>query len=372
MSGGVDSSVAAALLVEDGYDVVGVMMRLWAEGSAPGGVEGVNRCCAPEAVEDARRVAVQLGIPFYLVNYEAEFKRCVVDEFVAEYSRGRTPNPCLACNRHIRFGRLLRHAETLDASYLATGHYARVDRPNGYFRLRMGADPQKDQSYALYMLGREELQRVLFPIGGYTKAQVREMARQRALPVAEKDESMELCFVVDDDYRRFLRQHAPEAVRPGPILDTAGREIGQHQGLPFYTIGQRRGLGIAAPEALYVIRLDVARNALVAGPARELGRRALIAGGVSYVNGEPPTNPLRVQAKIRYKALLTGATWTPLDGGQARVEFDAPLRDITPGQAVVAYEGDAVLGGGIIGDTLLGAQMRERGGSVQSEGSPSP
>ena len=223
MSGGVDSSVAAALLVEAGYDVVGVMMRLWAEEE--------NRCCAPESVEDARRVAARLGIPFYLVNYEAEFEACVVDYFVAEYSRGRTPNPCLACNRQIRFGRLLRHALALDARWLATGHYARVERDGDGCRLRMGADRQKDQSYVLYMLGQEELARVMFPVGGHTKDQVREMARERGLPVAGKGDSMELCFVADDDYRRFLRERAPEAVRPGPILDTEGRQIGQHGGL---------------------------------------------------------------------------------------------------------------------------------------------
>jgi tRNA-specific 2-thiouridylase len=377
MSGGVDSSVAAALLVEQGYEVVGIMMRLWAEQYLPAGccstalesdgtvpseaggpvlstARGENRCCMPEAVEDARRVAHHLGIPFYLVNYEAEFRECVVDYFVAEYRRGRTPNPCLACNRYIRFGRLLRQARALDAAYLATGHYARVDRVHGHYRLRSGLDAQKDQSYVLYMLGQEELEQVLFPVGLYSKAEIREMARQRDLAVADKDESMEICFVADDDYRRFLLKHAPQAVRPGPILDTAGRQIGVHQGLPFYTVGQRRGLGIAAPEALYVIRLELDRNALVVGPLRQLGRRTLTAMDVSYVNGVHPSEPVRVQAKIRYKAALADATWTPLDGGQARVEFDRPLRDITPGQAVVAYQGDIVLGGGIISDSTDG------------------
>ena len=342
MSGGVDSSVAAALLVEGGFEVIGVMMRLWAEGE--------NRCCAPQAVTDARGVAAHLGIPFYLVNYEAEFKACVVDYFVAEYGRGRTPNPCLACNRHIRFGRLLRHAQALDAPHLATGHYAQIERTNGTYWLRKGVDAQKDQSYVLYMLGQAELPRVLFPIGSYTKVQVREMAHQRGLPVADKDESMELCFVTDDDYRRFMSQHAPQAVQPGPILNRSGQELGKHQGLPFYTVGQRRGLGIAAPEALYVIRLDVEHNALIVGTAQELGQRTLIANEVTYVSGRHPSSPLRVQAKIRYKAVLAGATWTPLDGQRATVEFDVPLRDITPGQAVVAYQGDTVLGGGIISE----------------------
>ncbi len=212
----------------------------------------------------------------------------------------------------------------------------------------------------LYMLGQQELRQVLLPVGAYTKTQVREMARQRDLPVAEKGESMEICFVSDDDYRRFLQARAPEAVQPGPILDTAGREIGQHQGLPFYTVGQRRGLGIAAAEALYVIRLDVSRNALVVGPSRELGQRILDAKEVSYVSGKPPAEPVQVQAKIRYRAALASATWTPLANGQARVEFDRPLRDITPGQAVVAYQGDEVLGGGIISGARLGVCPSQR------------
>lgn len=340
MSGGVDSSVAAALLVEEGYEVIGLMMRLWAEEQ--------NRCCAPAAVDDARQVAAHLGIPFYLVNYEAEFKGCVVDPFIAQYSQGRTPNPCLACNQQIRFGRLLRHALALGANCLATGHYARVERWTGGYRLQMGIDRQKDQSYVLYMLGQEELRHVLFPVGQYSKPQVREMACERGLLTAERDESMELCFVADDDYRRFLREHAPASVQPGPILNTAGREIGQHQGLPFYTVGQRKGIGIAAPEPLYVIRLDLACNALIVGPERELGRTTLMADAVSYVDGKPPDRPLRVQVKIRYKATLAAAVWTPLEGNRARVEFDAPVRDISPGQAAVAYEGDTVLCGGII------------------------
>ena len=342
MSGGVDSSVAAALLVEQGFDVTGVMLHLWAEEE--------NRCCAPQAVEDARQVAERLGIGFVLIDYEAEFKACVVDYFVAEYSRGRTPNPCLACNRKIRFGRLLRHVQALGAEAMATGHYARIAEVNGAYQLQKGADPQKDQSYVLYMLGQEELQRLIFPVGSYTKAQVREMARERGLPMADKDESMEICFVTDDDYRRFLREHAPQSMQPGPILNRVGQEIGRHKGLPCYTVGQRRGLGIAAPEALYVLQLDVARNALVVGTAQELGQRTLVADDVTYVSGKPPAGPVRVQAKIRYRAVLADATWTPLGGKQARVEFDEPLRDITPGQAVVAYHGDLVLGGGIISE----------------------
>lgn len=349
MSGGVDSSVAAALLVEAGYQVTGVMVRLWAEARSGDG-QGQNLCCTDEAIQEARKVASLLGIGFHLVDYEAAFKECVVDYFIAEYSRGRTPNPCLVCNRWLRFGRLLQHARELGASHLATGHYARVDQVGGRYRLRMGIDRQKDQSYVLYALGQEALRHVLFPLGGYTKPEVRDMARRRRLPVADREESMELCFVGDDDYRRFLREHVPHAVEPGPIVDTCGRVIGEHGGLPLYTVGQRRGLGIAAAEPLYVISLETERNALVVGPARELGRRSLVAEEVRYVAGQAPRGPVQVQAKIRYRATLAEAIWTPLEGGRARVEFEIPLRDITPGQAVVAYQGDEVLGGGVIGE----------------------
>ena len=341
MSGGVDSSVAAALLLEQGYEVTGVMMHLWAEEE--------NRCCNPAAQSDAQRVAVQLSIPFRTVSFESEFKAPVVDRFLAEYGQGRTPNPCLDCNRKIRFQLLLDFAQNLGAQYLATGHYARVEHSDSRYRLRMGADPDKDQSYVLYMLDQVTLGQVRFPVGEYTKDEIRSLARQWNLDVADKPESMEICFV-EDDYRHFLRQHSPRPIRPGPILDTDGREIGTHEGLPFYTVGQRRGLGIAAPEALYVIRLDVERNALVVGPARCLGRRSLEATDVSYVAGEPPERAVRVQAKIRYKAALADAWWTPTSEGRALVRFDHPLRDITPGQAVVAYCGDAVLGGGTISE----------------------
>lgn len=347
MSGGVDSSMAAALLIERGYDVIGIMMRLWADDSATEG-SAENRCCTPQAVEDARRVAQALGIPFYLLNVEREFKSWVVDAFCREYAAGHTPNPCLACNRHIRFRFLLQRALALGANYLATGHYARVRHRDGRYELLKGMDARKDQSYVLYMLGQEQLRHLLLPVGDYTKDQIRAMARKQGLSVADRPESQEICFVRDGDYRAFLRRHAPEAIVPGPILDLSGRVLGQHQGLPFYTIGQRRGLGIAVGKPLYVLEMDRARNALIVGPESALGRGELIAGQVSFVVGEMPSTPLAVTAKIRYKAVEVGAVVTPLGDGRVRVTFAWPLRDITPGQGVVFYQGEVVLGGGII------------------------
>jgi len=347
MSGGVDSSTAALLLAEQGCEVIGVMMRLWAEPAADG-VSVHNRCCSPKAIEDARRVADQLDIPFYLVNYVRHFKEQVVDYFVREYGRGRTPNPCLRCNRHIKFGRLLAQARALGADYLATGHYARIRRAEDHFQVLRGRDAQKDQSYALYMLGQRELAHILFPVGEYTKEQVRALAAERSLVVADRPESQDLCFLANGDYRRFLREHAPQLLCPGPIVDRRGRVLGKHQGLALYTIGQRRSIGISAPEPLYVLELDPGTGALVVGTANELGQRELVAEEVSYVTGEPPTEPLDVMAKIRYRAYEAPARWIPLGNKQARVVFDHPQRDITPGQGVVAYRGEVLIGGGII------------------------
>ncbi|HEY64168.1 MAG TPA: tRNA 2-thiouridine(34) synthase MnmA [Caldilineae bacterium] len=347
MSGGVDSSVAAALLMEQGYEVVGVMLRLWAE--VRPGLPSLNRCCSDEAVEDARRVASVLGIPFYLLNVERPFKENVVDRFIAGYASGVTPNPCLYCNRYIRFGRLLNYALGIGATALATGHYARVrEAPDGTYQLLRAVDRSKDQSYVLYMVGQRELSHLRFPIGHLTKQEVREKARELGLPVAGKSESQEICFVVDGDYRRFLTDWAPEAVRPGPIVDREGNVLGQHKGLPFYTIGQRRGLGIAAREPLYVLELDVDRNAVVVGTKEELGRDRLTAARVNWIAGHPPEGEITVTAKIRYKGQEVAATVRPLPDDRVDVRFERPLRDITPGQAVVFYQGDVCLGGGII------------------------
>lgn len=347
MSGGVDSSTTAALLVERGFEVVGLMMRMWSEegdGLLP------NKCCSPEAVADARGVCQRLGIPFYLLNVEAEFKDRVVDFFLDGYTSGVTPNPCLECNRHVKFGTLLSKARALGAEYLATGHYARVrQNAQGAYELLKGMDAHKDQSYALHILTQEQLAHAMFPLGELTKTQTRAMARGYGLRVSEKDDSQDLCFIADGNYRNFVRRNRPDALVPGPILDGHGKVVGSHTGLPDYTIGQRKGLGLAVGEPLYVTALDTARNALVVGSAAELGKREVLIRNVNWI---PPdtadTLPRRAAVKIRYRSTEHPATLHRAENAQVRVEFDAPLRDLTPGQAAVLYDGDRCLGGGII------------------------
>lgn len=344
MSGGVDSSVAAALLKAQGCDVVGLMLKLWSDGDSG----RANRCCTPADVDAARSIANQLGIPFYLINIADTFKATVVDYFVGEYVAGRTPNPCLMCNRHIRYELLLNKALGLGAQYLATGHYARVRQVDGVYQLLRGVDPHKDQSYVLSVLGQNELAHALWPLGEMTKAQVRELAGQYQLSVAEKAESQDLCFLANGDYRDFIMRHAPAgSIQPGEIRTTTGRVIGQHQGLPFYTIGQRKGLGIAAPEPLYVIALEPADNRVIVGPKNELGRTDCRVRDMHYVSGRVPAAPFRATAKIRYKAREAAVTVQP-DGPAARIEFDEPQRDITPGQGLVLFDGEVVIGQGFI------------------------
>ncbi len=345
MSGGVDSSVAAALLVEQGYRVIGMMLRLWSEP----GMEGENRCCTPDAMALARRVAAQLGVPFYAVDVQERFHDVVVQSFIAGYGQGITPNPCILCNREIRWGFLRERALAFGADYLATGHYAQLDRADdGRIRLLRGRDPAKDQSYVLSVLGQPQLRQTLLPVGGYTTPEVRDLARRFGLPVASRADSQDLCFLAGRDYRGFLQRHAPETTRPGKIMDTSGRVVGAHQGLAFYTIGQRKGLKIASPEPLYVVKKDLRENVLVVGPGEALGQRDLLAVEMNWVAGEPPAQPFHAQVKIRYKANEAAAEVTPVPGGQARVVFENPLRDITPGQRAVFYNGEECIGGGTI------------------------
>jgi tRNA-specific 2-thiouridylase len=346
LSGGVDSAVAAALLVEQGYEVVGVMLQLWAEGGLDDA--RANACCTPEAVCRARRVTDQLDIPFYLIDAKAPFKAHVVDYLVAEYAAGRTPNPCVPCNRTIRFGLLLNRALALGVECLATGHYARVRNVAGRYQLLRGRDARKDQSYFLHVLNQEQLAHVLFPLGELTKDEVRAIARQRGLPVAEQPESQDICFLADGDYRRFLARQVPHLFRPGPIRDTSGRVVGQHRGLPAYTVGQRKGLGLTAAEPLYVLAIEPAENALVVGPAEELGQDECRVEAMHYVSGKAPTAVFDATAQIRYRARAAAVTVAPLPHGAAHVRFVSPQRDITPGQFLVLYDGDIVLGGGVI------------------------
>lgn len=349
MSGGVDSSVAAALLVERGYNVIGMMMRLWAEESTVG-FGGHNRCCTPDQMADARRIAADLGIPFYVLDTRQVFRQQIVQFFIDQHAQGVTPNPCLACNRHIRFEWLLDNALSLGADYLATGHYARLSQSaDGCVELRQAVTPEKDQSYVLSVLNQARLRHAMFPIGEFTKPQVREMAQRFGLPVASKGDSQDLCFLGDGDYRRFLREHGPgDLFAPGPIVMRDGTQLGEHIGLPNYTIGQRKGLGIAYHEPLYVLKLDTARNTLIVGTRDELGQDELTTGAFNWIAGTPPDGPFRAEVKIRYKARPVPATVAPLPDGAVQIRFDDPLRDITPGQGAVVYQDDLCLGSGII------------------------
>jgi tRNA-specific 2-thiouridylase len=339
-----------------------------------------NKCCSLEAVDDARRVARLLDIPFYLVNVEEEFKNKIVDSFYEDYVAGRTPNPCLTCNRHIRFTVLLGRAMALDADYLATGHYVRVDdHPiTGKRRLRKAIDSEKDQSYVLHVLNQQQLKHACFPLGGYTKTQVRAMAAERGMAVATKAESQEICFVAKNDYRGFIDRYAATRMverevvgvgagvarsasatgmplitvpRPGPIYDLQGKQLGRHRGLAYYTIGQRRGLGITSNEPLHVVHIDVEENALIVGPASALDRTEFIVGKMHYVSGEIPTEAFGARVRVRYKAPEQLAQVIPIDGNRVQVILLHPQRAITPGQAAVFYggeDGDEVLCGGII------------------------
>ena len=347
MSGGVDSSVAAALLVQQGYDVVGMMMRLWSD-EAAGGAEH-NRCCTPDQMQSARRIANRLGIPFYVLDSKDVFRESVVQYFIDGHRDGFTPNPCLECNRRIRFDWLLRHAIALDADYLATGHYARITKNEARGWLLMkGLDPGKDQSYVLSVMGQEQLSKTLFPVGDYPKAEVRRIAGELGFDVANRKDSQDLCFLGNNDYRDFLRTYAPEVMVEGPIITSAGEILGKHRGLSNYTIGQRKGLGISYREPLYVLTMNPYKNALVVGTRAELGRDQLEAANFNWVSGAAPAEAFRAEVKIRYQSRPQWAAIHCLGSERVRIVFDEPQRDITPGQAAVVYQDDICLGGGVI------------------------
>jgi tRNA-specific 2-thiouridylase len=346
MSGGVDSSVAAALLVEQGCDVIGVTLHL--AGSA-------SRCCSLDDADDARRVADALGIRFYVANQTEAFREEVMLPFADAYLAGRTPIPCVACNRRFKFQRLVTRARALGAEAVATGHYARLERDpvTGARRLRRGVDPGKDQSYFLFDLGPAELARARFPLGGLRKDEVRARARALGLATAHKPESQEICFVPDGDYAAVVERLRPEALPgEGEIVDGAGRTLGRHGGIHRFTVGQRRGLGVAAPQPLYVTRLDATANRVVVGGADDLLATGAELAGVSFVTGTAPPAPIEARVQVRYRDAGTPAAVEPLPGGRARVRFARPVRAVTPGQAAVFYDGDAVLGGGWIAGAI--------------------
>ena len=346
MSGGVDSSVAALLLKEQGYDVVGITMRLWST-DREGGPPLSKRCCSVEDADDARRVCQMLDVPHYVLNFEREFQRHVVDYFVEEYDRGRTPHPCLACNDKIKFDFLLRRAILLDTDRIATGHYARIRSDRSGLRLLKAVDEHKDQSYVLFTLKQAELSRLLLPVGEFTKDRIRELAAGAGLPVASKPDSQEICFIPDDNYRKFVGERTKP--RSGEIVDVDGMVLGSHPGIQFFTVGQRRGLGLegGVETPRYVIRIDSEDNRVVVGDESQLYRRCVWASRVSFCSERQPGVSLDVAAKIRYKAEPSPAAVIPRDGW-AEVRFKKPQRAVTPGQAVVFYQDEELLGGGII------------------------
>ena len=357
MSGGVDSSVAAALLLKEGYEVVGVTLRLWEEKHDVPVARPDKICCSLDAVNDAKMVCAQLGIPHKMLDLQPEFRKWVVDDFIQEYLRGRTPNPCVICNIKIKWESFLTHVQAWGGGFVATGHYARVlyNERTGRYELRRGKDRWKDQSYALWGLTQESLSRTLLPLGELTKEEVRGLAEKFNLRTAQKQESQEICFIPDNDYKRFIRQEVPEAVETlsgGEIVDLQGSRLGTHRGYPFYTIGQRKGLGIAAGEPLYVAEIEPEANRIVVGRKQELFRQGLIARRVNWVALPKLERPLRAFVKIRYKDPGSFAEIHPLKEGRVRVLFEKPQRAVTPGQSVVFYEDDLVLGGGIIEESI--------------------
>ena len=366
MSGGVDSSLAAVLLKEQGYDVIGMTMHLWDFESYGGNIHHDTACCSVESMNDARAVCKSWNIPHYVLDLREEFEKEVVENFVAEYLSGRTPNPCVLCNQKMKWNMLYQRAVQLGASHLATGHYARIESSpdeNGRYALKRAVDNNKDQSYFLWILTQDQLKHTLFPIGSMTKNQTRALAKKYGLKTVDKCESQEICFIPDNDYRRFLEDvmtrtrlsnhhkdeiGTPSHMRAGPIKDRSGNVIGTHHGYPFYTIGQRKGLGIAAGKPLYVTEIDEKENTVYVGSDEDLYEHSLTATELNWISISKPKGPLRCTAKIRYRHVPAGATLTPAAEDSVSLRFDIPQRAITPGQSVVFYDGDIVLGGGII------------------------
>ena len=349
MSGGVDSSVTAGLLKQQGYDVIGITLRLWEEDPACPAENRMHACCSLDSVNDAKEVAHILGIPHYTLDFRDNFRRDVIDYFVASYAAGRTPNPCIACNKYIKFGLLWERAKQFGADFLATGHYARVvyDEVRNIYTLRRGHDARKDQSYVLYQLTQDLLPHILFPMADLKKTETRELAKKWGLPVFSKPESQDICFIPDNDYKGFLKKEAPYIFKKGDFIDKTGRVIGTHQGIPAYTVGQRRGLNLGGPGGpYYVAALDKAHNTVIVGTEKDLFSKDVIACEATWVE-TVPTAPFHAYGKIRYAATEAPCTVYPA-GDRLKAVFIEPQRAVTAGQALVLYDGDRVLGGGVI------------------------
>ena len=347
MSGGVDSSVAALLTAREGYECIGCTMRLF--DSADAALPAERTCCSLDDAEDARSVAFRLGMPFYVFNFTQDFRREVMDPFVEAYRRGLTPNPCIECNRTMKFAKLLRRAEELGCARLVTGHYARVEREDGRWLLKKALDESRDQSYVLYMLTQAQLERVRFPLGGLTKKQVRAIAEENGFVNAAKPDSQDICFVPDGDYAAMIRRRTGGELTPGDFVDLDGNVLGPHRGIECYTVGQRRGLGLSFGEPMYVHSIRPEDNAVVLAPDSALYTTRVCVPAFHWISGEAPSAPIRARAKIRYRHRERDVTVIPTPEGGAELVFDEPQRAVTPGQAAVVYDGDTVLGGGTIG-----------------------
>jgi len=346
MSGGVDSSATAALLLEQGFDVVGVTLKLWPQDCVS---RAEDKCCGPQAVMDARAVCHKLGVPYYLIDEAAEFQSKVINYFAAEYKAGRTPNPCVMCNQNLKFGTLIDRADQLGAQFIATGHFARLENnSDGRTLLKRGRDSRKDQSYFLFSLRQEQLSRAMFPLGEKTKSDTREVARHCNLKTADKEESMEICFVPDNDYGGFLQKAGLAEKHRGEIVNVHGHTLGHHDGIEFYTIGQRKGLGITTPKPVYVVELDAENNRVIVGDESALDRDEFTVDRCNWIPFDNLSEPIEVTAKIRYNHPGTTATVTSLGNGRAKVKLQTPQRAVAPGQAAVFYQDDLVVGGGWI------------------------
>ena len=346
MSGGVDSSVAAYLMKQRGFDCIGVTMKLFSNEEI--GCSRAKTCCSLEDVEDARSVAYRLGIPYYVFNFTEDFGRQVIDRFVAAYENGATPNPCIDCNRYLKFERLYRRASELGCDRVATGHYARIEKQGGRYLLKKASDESKDQSYVLYTMTQEQLAHTAFPCGALSKTQTRQIAEEQGFLNAEKPDSQDICFVPDGDYAAFIRRYTGKCYPDGPFVTTRGEIIGRHRGIIHYTVGQRKGLGVSSDRPLYVQSIDAAKNTVVLGEDRELFGTELNAGNFNWIAFETPPDVLRAKAKIRYRHREQWATVEVTGKNTVHLVFDAPQRAVTRGQAVVLYDGDMVLGGGEI------------------------